>query len=599
MNDPGRRFEVDNVLSSRLLFELKIHDPLGSITSMELPLSYNRRSGVQQSVSGLAIALAPNLRRDRVSYRGELRDPLAFREAISALHDIVINDLRYKPRDKTAYEEYRAVEESRLSAVRQATAKAKSSELKAALLEPMPDTLEGDFRKARDQYWKARQQYSDYLLKHDRELWRLMMPCDPVITVAKDCLFFECFSADESSYGCLTVDRDAFRNETDVALGTTNVDYSWGLYEHFQKLRSYRNTHFEIDPSGFDVATQGKAGHREEKIDLPDAWLRGFMQLQSAMVLPNRRVPLTREALYAILAFLKRNRAARAPRAIRFELEPGKPIAIVMEPWEKRIELPETIYGGTRSETIRVWGRDRLKVLARVLPLIESVEVHLLGTGLPSFWVVRMPKMRLVLALSGWTTNNWTGASALQQLAPPGNIDETVLVAIAGAFRDDPARTFEQLRDAVSIDPPMLAAGLHRLALLGQVIHDIPAKLYRWRQVMPTPLTLDQIGVDDVETREGVRLLSVAKFLIGRDEMMASGSRGIEATVRDGRNAERKVELLLDADGRIQRGKCACSHHFKNALRMGPCRHLQSVRNHLLNSGKSVSMDQWFRSFWN
>lgn len=566
---------------------------------MELPLSYSRRSGIQQSVSGLAIALAPNLRRDRVSYRGQLTDPLVFREAISALHDVVINDLRYKPKDKSAYEAYRAAENSRLSAIRTETARVTTAELKSQLLEPMPPNLERDFRKARDHYWKARQQYSNQLLRHDRELWRLLMPCDPVITVAEDCLFFECFSADESSYGCLTVDRDAFQHESDVALGTTNVDYSWGLYEHFQKLRSYRNTNFEIDPTGFDVSTESLDSHRQEKIDLPHSWLRGFMQLQSAMILPNRRVQLTRESVYGILAFLNRNRAARAPRALRFELEPGKPIALVMEPWEKRIELPNSIYHGVRTESIRVWGRDRLHVLARMLPLMESVDVHLMGTGLPSFWVVRMPKMRLVMALSGWTTNNWTGASALQQLAPPSSIDETTLTEIAGAFRISPKMTFEQLRNAVSIDPPMLAAGLHRLALLGQLIHDMPSQSYRWRQVMPAPLTLDQIGQEDTETREAIRLLAQSTITIIRDEVSASKSRLVEATIRDRWNAEKRIELMLDSVGIIQRGKCNCSHHFKNALRMGPCRHLQAVRNQIVNSGKAMSMDQWFRNFWN
>ena len=114
-------------------------------------------------------------------------------------------------------------------------------------------------------------------MTHDPELWRLLMPCDPVITVAPDVLFFECFSADESSYGCLTVDREAFAGERDVALGTTNVDYSWALYEHFQLLRSYRETRFLVDPAGFEVATTGQAdGYREEKIDLPPSWLRGL-----------------------------------------------------------------------------------------------------------------------------------------------------------------------------------------------------------------------------------------------------------------------------------------------------------------------------------
>ncbi|MEZ4309869.1 MAG: hypothetical protein R3F14_17665 [Polyangiaceae bacterium] len=35
-------------------------------------------------------------------------------------------------------------------------------------------------------------------------------------------------------------------------LGTTNVDYSLALYEHFQTLRTYRPTRLLVDPSGFE-----------------------------------------------------------------------------------------------------------------------------------------------------------------------------------------------------------------------------------------------------------------------------------------------------------------------------------------------------------
>src|SRR5207248_4809745 len=121
----------------------------------------------------------------------------------------------------------------------------------------------------------------------------------------------------------------------------TNVDYSLALYEEFQKLRSYRRTDFAVDPAGFAVHTEGAANYREEKIDLPPSWLRGFMQLQSAMSLPARRVPVSREGLYNVLAFLKRHRAAKSPRALRFELEPGRPVALVLEQWERRVGLHE------------------------------------------------------------------------------------------------------------------------------------------------------------------------------------------------------------------------------------------------------------------
>lgn len=560
---------------------------------MEMQFAYGRRSSISKEPAGLSIALSPNLRRDRVSFEGILQYPLRFREAISALHDVVISDLRYKARDKSDYKAYLAQEKERELAIHRGAAQAKKAELEKLKGKPIPPGLEEDFRRMRALYWKARDQYSNYLMRSDWELWRLLMPCDPVITVAADVLFFECFSADESSYGCLTVGRDAFTAEKNIALGTTNVDYSWALYNHFQNLRSYRETRFLVDPSGFEVATAEVQGHREEKIDLPDSWLRGFMQMQSAMSLPMRKISISREGLYNIVAWLKRHKAARSPRAIRFELQPGKPIAIVLEPWQKQITLHSNRYEGPKAETIRVWGRDRLRVLARLLPLIDRAEVYLLGTGLPSFWVMTMGEMQLTLGLSGWTTNDWTSASALDQVMPPVVVDEPSLALIGSAFREKSARSFSELQAHVNLSPPVLAAGLNQLALLGQVIHDLPGQVYRWRQVMPSPLTAAQIGPENQETVEARSLLTRNQVKITRDEVTATGLRLLAGKVHD-----RTPELLLDGDGRMVRGKCTCSHHFTGGLRRGPCRHLQALRNKSLGLNKSASIGVWYESLW-
>lgn len=560
---------------------------------MDLTFAYRGHSAIVQEPAGLAVTLAPNLRRDRVSYASKLRRPLRFREAMSALHDVVISDLRYKPRDKTAYEAYKAEQKERESKIRQAAHHAKKAELAASRKEPMPPNLEADYRTLRKVYWNARLKYSDYLQRHDPELWRLLVPCDPVITVAPDVLFFECFSADESSYGCLTVSRNAFEREQDVALGTTNVDYSWALYEHFQKLRSYRDTRFVIDPAGFEVRTQQTDGYREEKIDLPNSWLRGFMQLQSAMSFPLRRIPLSREGIYSVVAWLKRHRAARSPRAVRFELQPGQPVAIVLEPWDQRIVLHSTPHDG-RAATIRVWGRDRLRVLARLLPLIESAEVYLLGTGLPSFWVANMGEMRLILGLSGWTTNDWTGNTALDQIAPPLEVGEQVLSEIGAAFREDTAQTFDQLQRRTGAAPATLAAGLNQLAHLGQVIHDLPAGLYRWRQVMPVELSEAQLGKESPETEAAFQLVAQRQVTIEREERTPSGLELITGTV-----GGRAVEVLIDGDGRMVRGKCNCSHHFTGGLRKGPCRHLQALRNAAVGGQPPPpTLEKWFEIFW-
>ena len=108
-------------------------------------------------------------------------------------------------------------------------------------------------------------------------------------------------------------------------------------------------------------------------------------------------------------------------------------------------------------------------------------------------------------------------------------------------------------------------------------------------------MTADQLGSEDEETIGGRELLKSAKIKIERDEVSNSGMRLIV-----GHCGNRKVELVLDGDGRIFRGKCGCSHHFKNALRKGPCRHLQAIRNQLLNSSDQPStLARWYDSFWN
>ncbi|MFT3879457.1 MAG: hypothetical protein QM703_07335 [Gemmatales bacterium] len=563
--------------------------------SMQMQVAYRQRSSVMTTPTAVAMALAPNLRRDRVSYVGMLKDALHFREAISALHDVVISDLRYKPKDNSAYEAYQQEVRRREAVIRTgATSKALTA-LHQALPE-IPVGFEDHFRKVRTLYWGKRQDYSNYLSRHDPEVWRLLMPCDPVITVAPDTVFFECFSADESSYGCLSVDRDRFIQERDVALGTTNVDYSWNLYEHFQQLRSYRQTQFSIDPSGFESKTTDTDGHREEKIDLPNSWLRGFMQLQAAMGLPTRKVPLSREALYSILAFLKRNKAKRSPRALRFDLDPGKPVKLTLEPWNREIHLPTTLYPGQRAETIRIWGRDRLHLLSRLLPIMDRAEVYLLGTGFPSFWVLHLGGMRLTLGLSGWTTNDWTGASGLDQLAPPANPSADLLGDLAGVFRNAPALTFEQLRSRTGASVPYTAAGLNKLALLGQIIYDIPANLYRWRQIMPPEVSLEKVQFDNPETVAAKDLMARKQVKLETNDKRPDGLQIIAGKV-----GERPVSLLLDADGRMLRAKCTCSHHFTGGLKRGPCRHLQAARTKALGhtTEQVKSVEQWFNALWN
>lgn len=541
---------------------------------MILELLYSARSEVRERRSGLELSFSPNLARPEVAYDGEVLQPLRFREAISALHEVVVGDLRFAKRDKSAYEAWKVQRSQDESAVRKAFFdQAKRRELEQITAEPPPPGLDADFRRMHGIYWKARRQWATELMRSDPELFRHLVPCDPIVTVAPDVVFFECFSKDESSYGCLSVDRDAFRGESAALPGTTNVDYSLALFDHFQTLRTYRPTRLQIDPSGFGVAVAGVGDYREEKIDLPPSWLRGFGQIQAAMSLPSKRVVVSREALYSVLAFLRRHREKTGPRSLRFVLTPGQPLQLVLDPWGVSITSHGPRYDGAEPLEVKVWGRRRLLTLARVLPLTEKVEVALLGSGLPSVWICHLGEMRLSLALSGWTTNDWTSGAALELLAARFATDAEVADTLERYLARTHAAALPALEAAAGAPTEVVLGSLRRLAKQGQVIYDFGADCYRYRSVMPVALSEEVIGPEHPELLHGQRLHREQKVKVARDERVGEGRRLLAARVE--RTA---CEGILDADGAWARAKCECSYFYKHRLRGGPCRHLLALQ---------------------
>ncbi|MEM1031634.1 MAG: SWIM zinc finger family protein [Myxococcota bacterium] len=532
-------------------------------------MSFAQRYLGRSRVDGGMLTFSPNLARPKVFFEGELRSPVRYREAMSALHEVVIGDLSRQPRDKSAYRAYQAElqrEEEELRRV------AFDDEQRQALLEiadiEEPKDLKKRFKQARMSYYRARSKWIRELRHRDSKLWWLL---DPVVTVAPDVVLFECFSKDESSYACLTVDRDAFshQDESGQGLGTTNVDYSFALYEHLQTLRSYRPTQLSVDPQGFEVHVTGHPDFREDKIDLPPSWLRGFGQIQAAQMLPGDRVRLSRDAVYSLVAFLTRNREKKGPRAIRFELDPGQPARLVLEPWNRELGGTGPRYEGDKPASYRLWGRRRLLVLARLLPLVEHVDVHLLGTGLPSLWVARLGEMTFTLALSGWTANDWTSGANLALLAGRYRSNPAITAKALGLLKTEQRLTMAELKTKLEAPERAVHGSLHDLALRGQAIFDHAHGVYRYRMAMHSPI---EPGPAHPELTAAEGAVANKQVKLERNELV--DTRWLLAGTVGGTSCE----ALLDADGIIKRAQCSCSYYFRNKLRGGPCRHLLALK---------------------
>src|SRR5262249_18792278 len=271
---------------------------------------------------------APDVLPTPTFFVGKVARHLPFREAISALHHVVVSDMRFKPKDRTAYFAWLKDHEQQLLA----EAMGQQGEIKARIevLRREQQEIHKQTNKIMAPFYAPRQKYFDWLYKENKDAWFVL---DPVITVHPDEIFFECFSLDESSYGRLSCDHETFKRIGEISYGTTNIDYSHALYDEFQKIRSYRTTALAIDPSGFQVQTTGEELYREEKIDLPDSWVRGFLQVSSAMALPAHTVDLHPVDMHNILARLAARKERHGPRSLRFFLEPGNPVRVLIEPW--------------------------------------------------------------------------------------------------------------------------------------------------------------------------------------------------------------------------------------------------------------------------
>src|SRR5688500_16412553 len=116
---------------------------------MNFTVAYKGRSGLTSTAGGTALSFAPNLRRDRVAFVGDLREPLRFREAVSALHAVVVSDLKFKPKDRSVYQAYLKRVQEREQAIRQLAYKSAKEQLLTVEPEPVPRGLESRFKSLR------------------------------------------------------------------------------------------------------------------------------------------------------------------------------------------------------------------------------------------------------------------------------------------------------------------------------------------------------------------------------------------------------------------------------------------------------------------
>jgi hypothetical protein len=181
-------------------------------------------------------------------------------------------------------------------------------------------------------------------------------------------------------------------------------------------------------------------------------------------------------------------------------------------------------------------------------------------------------------------------------LAPPTQPSADLISRVAQFMQSKRAAAFADIDLANGSQAGQTAAALNHLAHTGQLIHDLPNAVYRWRQIMPMALGEAQLGPENEEFTASKEILLRKRAVIdSRTE--AAGGVLVTGTVD-----HKPVELFINADGLIKRGKCLCSHHFKFGIRAGPCRHLLALRTLAMREKQSAvenSLAGWYQQLKN
>ncbi len=415
---------------------------------------------------------------------------------------------------------------------------------------------------------------------------------DPVITIHPDRLFFEAFSQDQSVYACLIVDPALFETEGEVTTGTTNIDFTAWLWGALGEMRTSRQTTFRVGAEGLEVRTAGAGGRFEKKVDLPDPWVRGFLQVQAAMGMPGTRLTVEPIDLLSALRFLRYTKARVSPRALRYEFEPGEDARLVLEPWEHVVPLHGAEHNYTEKKSTRVWGRRRLKLIEGLLPFAESVDIYLKGRALPSFYAVKLPGMTFVVGLSGFSSSGFGGTGGFDLMAEAAHGADEHLRQAMEMLRADYHHSVGEVARKLGIDEPAASRVLVRLCRQGRTMFDVETRRYRHRELFEMPIDEAKFFPPDLRRelaerlqREGkveVLSCSVEETTKIRRLKTPEGKVTREITYRDWRisgivDGLEPVEIVVNDSDRIIFGRCRCPFFDEHLMSQGPCEHLLAL----------------------
>lgn len=530
------------------------------------------QSTTLSTASETRLDIGVDLGRDSVFLKGQIRDSVAFAQVMLALAEVVKFDERWRARDNSAYQEWVENEYVKELAGELGISAQKIADLLTQREEKNDEyqQLRQTSQTLRSQLTASRHAYYSWLSKNNRDLWYIL---DPIVSVHPDKTYFEAFSSDESVYARVTLPHDSVEFTEPPQLGTTNIDFSLALEREFSRARSYRPLNLSVGVGAVEVST-AETLVREKKIDLPESWVRGLVEVQAAMSLSSLKVVIDSWRLADVVAYLDSRREKEGPRSLLFELTPGAPVTVVVEPWNKRFVLTQEAWAGKENHSIKVWGRRRLRVLRSLLTATDSVTLRLLGSGMPSFWSVNLSGIDLTVGLSGWSSQDWASHARFSAFVPREDSDITDLHQARFLLKESYSLDVTTLATKLNVKPAHARSLLQRLCGQGVAMFDAEKNTYLARELFPDGQLVPESQSNTEEAR-GLELSRLATFSQYMDEVSADVRTVSSQVAHEGTTNTSTIQF--DTDGRAIHGECSCRFFRYNKLKKGPCRHMVAL----------------------
>jgi hypothetical protein len=509
-----------------------------------------------------------DLSRDPVYLSGEVKSSRSFAQAMLILGKVV-QIQRPTKKDHSEYQKWVEGEYLRILQRRNPERMAELGQLSERLqtLEQKRDLLSKKLESLQGFVNSKKREYFNWLFENDRNAWIVL---DPIVSVQNDGTFFEAFSGDESIYARVFLPHTQMMNSEKPSLGTTNIDFSLLLEREFERVRSYRPMSLTVGLKKVDFQTEA-ASVEEEKIPLPETWVRGLVEVQSVLALAPTEFEMSSDALAEIIARLQSEKEKHGPRALKFMLKPGSNVRVEIQPWGEVFVDDWCTYSGDSELEVKIWGRRRLAVLKEILVGTNRVKVQLLGSGMPSFWTVVKDDVELTIGLSGWTSNDWASKAKFSAFIPTTNVKEEQIPLALESIMKTGSTTTADLSKKLNLTVSEASVILQKLCLQGKAMFDPSRNIYRWRDLFPT-LDLYQEDDSSRESRAAVILSKDNAAKVTLDDVK-DGIRYLSGVVSKDQ-AQFNPTLELDLDNRPKYAQCTCSFYSFNKLRQGPCRHM-------------------------